>query len=172
MMRIDRLLVLFFVLALTSAPASAEIYRWVDDKGVAHFSDTPPPDSSNATEEEEASASDSNAQDSSAPAPQSQNSASKPDSMAILNKSPEAPEAVKQPSVELYVTSWCAYCAKAKKFFRSKGIEFAVFDVEKDKNAARRMSALTSNRAVPFAVINGQKIQGYSEDAYRAALKN
>ena len=37
MMRIDRLLVAFFVLALISPPASAEIYRWVDDKGVAHF---------------------------------------------------------------------------------------------------------------------------------------
>jgi glutaredoxin len=171
-MRIDRLLVLFFVLVLTSVPASAEIYRWVDDKGVAHFSDTPPPDSSEATEEEEASVSDLNAQDSSAPAVQSQNFAIKPDFSDIPNESPEASEAVKQPSVELYVTSWCAYCAKAKQFFRSKGIEFAVFDVEKDKNAARRMSALTSNRAVPFAVINGQKIQGYSEEAYQAALNN
>ena len=172
MMRIYRLLVVFSVLVLTSATASAEIYKWVDDKGIVHFSDTPPPDSSEATEEEETSSSDSNSQNNSPPAVQSQNAALKPDFFDILNKSPEAPEALKQPSVELYVTSWCAYCSKAKQFFRSKGIEFAVYDIEKDKNAARRMRALTPNRAVPFAVINGHEIQGYSEEAYQAALQN
>lgn len=139
-MRVYRLLVVFIVLVLTGATASAEIYKWVDDKGVIHFSDTPRADSSEATEEEKESA--------------------------------EAPDAIKRLKVELYVTSWCAYCTKAKQFFRSKGIEFTVYDVEKDKDAARRMLALTSNRAVPFAVINGHEIQGYSEEAYQAALQN
>ena len=171
-MKLYRLLVVFFVLILASPTSSVEIYKWVDDKGVVHFSDTPPPDRPEALEEQEASPSDSNPQDNSPPASESQNAALEPDFFDILEQPAEAPEALERPSVEIYTTSWCAYCAKAKQFFRSKGIEFAVYDIEKDENAARRMMAMTSKRAVPFVVINGHGIQGYSEEAYQAALKN
>jgi glutaredoxin len=171
-MKFYRLLIVFFVLILASPTFSFEIYKWVDDKGVVHFSDTPPLDSPEATEEEETSSSDSNPQDNSPPAAESQNAALEPDFFDILEQSPEAPEALEEPGVEIYTTSWCVYCKKAIQFFRSKGIEFAVYDIEKDENAARRMMAFTSKRAVPFAVINGHGIQGYSEEAYEAALQN
>lgn len=75
------------------------------------------------------------------------------------------------PQVELYVTSWCPYCKKAEDFFRAQGIPFTAYDVEKDSAAARRKDELDSRRGVPLAIINGQKIHGYSEDAYREALK-
>lgn len=75
------------------------------------------------------------------------------------------------PQVELYVTSWCSYCKQAEKFFRSQGIPFTVYDIEKDSNAARRKAELDSSSGVPLAIINGQKIQGYSEAVYREALK-
>ena len=35
-------LVLALVIALT--PALAQVYKWVDEKGVTHYSETPPPD--------------------------------------------------------------------------------------------------------------------------------
>ena len=76
------------------------------------------------------------------------------------------------PNVELYVTSWCTYCHKAKAFFRSKGIEFTEYNIEKDEEAAKRMLSHTKSRAVPFVIINGQTIQGYSIAAYEHALKN
>jgi len=79
----------------------------------------------------------------------------------------EAPE----PSVELYSTSWCGYCQKARLFFRKKGIKFVEYDIEKDQNAAYRKKQLDSGRGVPFAVINGQKISGYSEARYLQALE-
>ena len=31
-------------LALFAFPVAAQIYKWVDEKGVSHFSETPPPD--------------------------------------------------------------------------------------------------------------------------------
>jgi glutaredoxin len=34
------------------------------------------------------------------------------------------------------------------------------------------MMTMTNRRAVPFVVINGQGIQGYSEQAYALALQN
>jgi len=172
MMKVYRLFVVFFVLILACTTSSAEIYKWVDDKGVVHFSDTPPPNDSEAIEDEEAPSSDSSPQDNSPPAAESRNAAPDPDFFDILEQSPEAPEAPAEPTVEIYVTSWCVYCKKAEQFFRSKGIEFAVYDIEKDESAARRMTALTSKRAVPFVVINGHGIQGFSEEAYQAALQN
>lgn len=72
--------------------------------------------------------------------------------------------------VELYSTSWCPYCKKARDFFRAKGISFTEYDVEKDKDAARRMQQLDGRGSVPFAVIDGRGIHGFSEAAYEKAL--
>jgi glutaredoxin len=53
---------------------------------------------------------------------------------------------------------------------RSNHINFRQYDVEKDRKAAARMRALGGTRGVPFAVINGKKVGGYSPDAYKQAL--
>lgn len=80
-----------------------------------------------------------------------------------------APAAV--PKVELYVTSWCPYCKQAENFFRSEGIPFTAYDIEKDSRAAQRKGELDSSSGIPLVIINGQKILGFSERAYREALK-
>lgn len=77
-----------------------------------------------------------------------------------------------RPAVELYVTSWCPYCTKAKAFFDQRGIDYQVYDIERDANAARRKQQLDAGRGVPFAIINGIKISGWSSQAYQAALEN
>jgi glutaredoxin len=76
----------------------------------------------------------------------------------------------KTAQVELYVTSWCPYCRQAIDFFRPRGIYYALYDIERDDNAARRKNELDPRKGVPFAVINGIKIHGFSEDAYLKAL--
>jgi len=73
--------------------------------------------------------------------------------------------------VELYTTSWCPYCKQARDFFRAKGISFAEYDVEKDKDAARRMQQLDGRNGVPFVVIDGRGIRGFSQAAYEKALE-
>ena len=72
--------------------------------------------------------------------------------------------------VELYITSWCPYSKKAVSFFQSRGIPFVSYDIEKDESAARRKSQLDSKSGVPFAIINGQKIHGYSEEDCQIAI--
>lgn len=74
------------------------------------------------------------------------------------------------PKVELYITDWCPYCQKAMKFFQMRGIPFTAYDIEKDRDAARRKNELDSRRGVPFAVINGRQVHGFSEQAYQRAL--
>ncbi|BCR06452.1 hypothetical protein DESUT3_35210 [Desulfuromonas versatilis] len=74
------------------------------------------------------------------------------------------------PKVELYTTSWCPYCKKAVNFFRSRGISFVEYDIEKDKQAARRKQLLDSRPGVPLAIINGNLVHGFSESLYLEAL--
>lgn len=78
--------------------------------------------------------------------------------------------AVAQHEVELYATSWCPYCQMARDFFHSRGISFIEYDIEKDTAAAHRKQQLDSRNGVPFAVINGRAIHGFSEAAYERAL--
>ena len=75
------------------------------------------------------------------------------------------------PKVELYTTSWFPYCTKARDFFRSRGIPFTEYDIEKDKSAAARKNRLDKKKGVPFVMINGQGIHGWSAAAYEQALK-
>jgi glutaredoxin len=75
------------------------------------------------------------------------------------------------PKVELFITNWCPYCKKAENFFQSRGISYVAYDIEKDKTAAQRKSQLDTRSGVPFAIINGQPVHGFSEQAYLNALK-
>ena len=76
------------------------------------------------------------------------------------------------PEVELYVTSWCPYCEKAKSFFDQRGIEYQLYDIERDAAAAKRKQQLATGKGVPFAIINGTKISGWSQQLYQTALEN
>lgn len=96
-----------------------------------------------------------------------------PDQVGKENRMQQVP-ALQQRSdnqVELFVTSWCPYCKKAKEFFRSRGIKITVYDVEKNQQAAARKKKLDGRGGVPFAVINGRNIHGYAPDQYANALR-
>ena len=159
------------VLIFSVGTSSAEIYKWVDDNGVMHFSDTQPGHISDWEEEETSASSNQTLQNSG-----SQKVKLDTDTISeILDQlkgDEEETENKQQPTVELYVTSWCPWCKKAKSFFSSGGIAFTEYNIEKDQEAARRMRSLTKSRGVPFAVINGRHIQGYSEADYSQALQN
>ena len=162
------------ILIVTLAISSAEIYKWVDENGVTHYSDSA---TQNTPEPAEVATEEFRSPD---PAPadnpplpdESRKGALEPDFFNFLDESQKDAVAVNTPTVEIYETSWCGYCKKAKNFFRSKGIDFIAYDIEKDPQAARRMMKMTQRRAVPFVVINGQGISGYSVAAYEQALQN
>jgi len=52
----------------------------------------------------------------------------------------------------------------------SQDVEVIVYDIEKDAAAAKRKNELDLGGGVPFAVINGVKISGWSKRAYERAL--
>lgn len=179
MMEAKKIALVIFIYILTLGISSAEIYKWVDENGITHYSDAPTENipGNTETENDEIESVD--------PAPanppplpdETRKDALDSDIFDILDETQEQETqeqeiAAETPAVEIYETSWCGYCKKAKDFFRSKGIDFVTYDIEKDQQARSRMQSLTSRMAVPFVVINGQGIQGYSVAAYEQALQN
>ena len=73
-------------------------------------------------------------------------------------------------TVEIYITDWCPYCAQAIKFLQANHIQYVAYDIEKDSEAAERKKGLSGRKGVPFAIINGKKIYGFSEKTYSKAL--
>lgn len=174
------LLVVFFIVSV----ADARLYKWVDENGVAHFSDSPPTHGQKSGKVESVSRYKKDGTPSvsyydygSSSGNSNSNAASCNKRQAVKSNAPttgRSRQVAKRnvPKVELYATSWCPYCKKATNFFRSKGIPFKEYDIEKDKAAARRKKQLDKKGSgVPFALINGKSIHGYSKEAYERALK-
>lgn len=157
-MKLKILLTATILALLFQSLASAAIYRWVDKNGVVTFRDTPPAEHPEQAQIVSSAQSPAITSSPANPAPAGTKEA------AVLK------EEVAAPQVELYVTSWCGYCKQAEAFFRSQGIPFTAYDIEQDRSAAERKNQLDSRGGVPFAIINGRKVHGFSVEAYREAL--
>ncbi len=66
--------------------------------------------------------------------------------------------------VEIYTTSYCPFCTRAKALLRSKGVTFEEIDVGGAPELREKMIELAGGRrTVPEIFINGQIIGGYDE---------
>lgn len=170
MAKFQRLFLALVILMVSPAICAGDIYKWVDENGVMHYTDTAPSDESEW--EQEGTSSRDGQGNSNNPLRNYD-----PEVVSeILNEindddEPAVEETKREIVVELYVTSLCQYCKKAKAFFNSRGIKFIEYNIEEDQKAAERLSSLTESKAVPFAVINGHHIKGYSASAYIRAMR-
>ena len=66
--------------------------------------------------------------------------------------------------VEVYSTSYCPFCIRAKALLKSKGVAFTEIDVTDDPAMREKMVVLAGGRrTVPEIFINGRIIGGYDE---------
>jgi len=66
--------------------------------------------------------------------------------------------------VEVYTTSYCPYCTRAKSLLKSKGVAFEEIDVSGDDALREKMIEMSGGRrTVPEIFINGKIIGGYDE---------
>jgi len=156
------------VLMLLLGAGRAEIYKWVDEDGATYFSDQPPQNMGSVGEVKSMPT-----RHYQAPTPSHLDD----DNMDRSKGRPgefqrdEDERAPRTPEVELYTTRWCGYCGKAREYFRARGISFTEYDIERDESAALRKRSLDPRGGVPFAVVNGQAIHGFSPSAYARALE-
>jgi GrxC family glutaredoxin len=68
--------------------------------------------------------------------------------------------------VEIYITTYCPYCAAAKALLRSKAVAFEEIDVTHDPARRAEMEERSQRRTVPQIFIDGQSIGGYDDARY------
>ncbi len=169
---IQILLAVCIAIFLAGEFSTAKMYKYVDENGIVNYQDYPPENIAPDTDVETFSTIKSKEGD----LPHKKNKVSKKTGeinyVDHSRKAGPAKADYSKARVELYVTSWCKYCKKAAKYFRSKGVPFTEYDIEKNKAAAQRKDRLSPKKGVPFAVVNGQHIYGFAPNAYEKALNN
>ncbi len=160
--------VTLFVGLVFTGETIADIYKWVDENGTIHLSDSPPQEIISTGKVEIVPTIESDPQIIQPAETQTRRARN---NTSTVSPAPQNTKSHKTPKVELYSTAWCVYCRKAREFFQSRGIAFIEYDIEKDEDAARRKNQLTDRRGVPFVVINGTGIYGFNQGAYIRALK-
>jgi len=66
--------------------------------------------------------------------------------------------------VEIYTTTYCPFCTRAKSLLKSKNIAFVEIDVTEDDALRAKMIELSGGRrSVPEIFINGKIVGGFDE---------
>jgi len=74
--------------------------------------------------------------------------------------------AANYPDVIMYGTDWCPYCKKARTYFKSNGINFVEYNIEKN-DLAKRMYDLLGGGGVPLILVHGKKMKGFNIQHFR-----
>jgi glutaredoxin 3 len=67
------------------------------------------------------------------------------------------------PKIEMYTTSWCGYCERARQLLRRKGAGYTEISVEGDPARRAEMIERSGRRTVPQIFIGAQHIGGSDE---------
>ena len=123
---------------LLSNPLKAQIYRWVDEQGVVHYSDK-------KARDRPVEAVDI-----------------KINSYRGVTLETATVKAAASPGrVVMYSTSWCGYCAKARQHFKANGTPYVEHDIEKDRQARQRYDGF-GGKGVPVIFIGDARMNGFN----------
>jgi glutaredoxin len=137
------------LLLLCAASAAAQqLYRWTDEKGAVHITDTPPPPSAKGVQRSKATTS--------APA-----TAEIPFELA---------QAMKDFPVTLYTSRNCATpCERARETLNKRGVPFKEVQVS-NKESIEEFTRITGATEVPALVVGRSVQQGYQQEAFDVLL--
>jgi glutaredoxin 3 len=65
--------------------------------------------------------------------------------------------------IELYTTSWCGYCLRAKALLDERGLPYEEVRVDEDPSFRAKLVELTGRWTVPQILVDGKPIGGYLE---------
>jgi glutaredoxin len=139
--------VIFVALAAASSTAAAQIYRWTDENGKVHITDTPPPPGAKSVQKRQ-------------PPAAAQPQEIEPYALQELRK--KAP-------VTLYSTPGCEPCGTARQLLNTRGVPFREVSVVDEKQMEELQKAVGAN-AVPSIVVGTAVQQGFQDSAYHGML--
>lgn len=151
MMRVRIVLGVALALGVCAALAQ-QVYRWTDDKGRVHLSDTPPPPGAKGIQKS------GSATGGGAGAPQS------PESEPYLLQL-----ARKNSPVTLYSAPACDACNEARNLLNARGIPFKEVSVTANEQLEELKKAVGSG-SVPSLVVGSTTQMGFEEATYHRIL--
>ncbi len=137
----------------SSAVGAANFYKWVDDKGVTHYSAEPPP---TGREGQTLEVDPNHNVTPFAPAP---------------DLGEAAPSRAPQKRVVMYSAAWCGVCKRARAYFKAQKVKFTEFDVEQSTQGRKAFQRL-GGRGVPLILIGEQRMVGFDPARFEQMLKN
>ncbi len=143
-----RVLVAASLATALAGQAATNVYRWIDKDGKVHFSDTPPPEEARSVSQRQMGGG-------------YVEEASLPYATQI---------AMKRNPVTLYTANGCKEaCDMARDLLSTRGIPYTEHSVRTtaDAEALRQLAGATE---VPFLMVGQNKLRGYAEEGWQAAL--
>jgi len=144
---ISRMLKALCILLLVAPAVWAQQYRWVDEKGRVHYTDTPPPPSAKDAQKKNLKGSELGQQE-----------------------SYEMMEAVRKAPVTLYTFTECqAPCQMARDVLNKRGVPFSEKQVS-NQQMLDELQKVSGGTNVPVLVVGAQVEKTASPDAFNQAL--
>jgi glutaredoxin-like YruB-family protein len=66
--------------------------------------------------------------------------------------------------VQVFSTSTCSWCRRAKRYLKERGVPFKEINVERDADAAREIVRKTGQTGVPVIKIGSRWIVGFDKE--------
>jgi glutaredoxin len=136
------------VLIAVASTASAQLYRWTDEKGRVHITDTPPPASARNVQKKQPGAVG-----------------------AVASQEPyETAQAMKEFPVTLYTSPSCKEpCAAARAVLNKRAVPFKEVQVWDDPSN-EELKRVSGGSDVPTLVVGRSVHRGYEPGAYESLL--
>jgi len=140
-----RLSVGLVIAMLAGAAAAQQMYRWVDENGRTHITDTPPPASAKGVR------------------------TVKPPAGPAESTPYALQQAMKNFPVTLYTSAECVQpCAMAREHLGKRGVPFSEVQIKDGVEELKRLAAGAGE--VPALKVGGSVVSGFAPQAYDGAL--
>jgi glutaredoxin len=136
---------IFLALLGAASAASAQLYRWTDERGRVHVTDTPPPAAAKNVRQRAAGA-----------APAAEGSANLPYAVQL---------AAKNSPVTLFTAPDCAPCGQARALLNARGVPFREVSVT-DEQQADELRKSVGSLSVPSLRVGSTVQKGFEQAAY------
>lgn len=140
-------IVLLLAAVLAATPAlSAQLYRWVDDKGRVEWRDTPPPATAKKVEKRSVSGS----------------------VIETSTRPYSVQQAVRNYPVTLYVNNCGEACDKARAHLTRRGVPFTQKNPQDDIDGYKKLT--NGGMEVPMLFVGQERLRGYLESSWNSVL--
>ena len=139
-----------FIMTTVNITWAATLYRWVDEKGVVHVSETPPEGKENVAQTVVGEETDKAPKDS--------------EEKKVFR--------VRPGEVIIYTTPTCPWCHRTKAWMRDKKVRYKEIDITTDKKGLEEMVRISGQTGVPVIVIGDEVIVGFNEKRLNEIFKN